>query len=135
MVGDDEVASIVEKRLRILVVDDKAKFRKSMRFLLFEKYGAEVWDVGTGCEAVEAVRAGEEFDLALLDIRMHPMDGIETFAELRKVDAGCPVVMMSAHAESEDWRRAETLGVQLVEKSRLHEMLTSILSSVERRTP
>jgi hypothetical protein len=43
--------------------------------------------------------------------------------------------MMSAHAESEDWKRAEQLNVRLVEKSKLNELLTSILSSVERRTP
>jgi CheY-like chemotaxis protein len=133
--GDDEGTSVVEKGLRILVVDDKDGYRKSMRFLLSKKYGAQVRDVGSGREAVAAVRAGGEFDLVFLDLKMYPMDGVETFAELRKVDAECPVVMMSAQAQSEVWKRAEGLSVRLVEKSKLKELLPSILSSVERRAP
>lgn len=133
--GGDGGAPVVKKQLRILFVDDKAMYRESMNFLLSEMYGAEVRDVGSGREAVEAVKAGGEFDLVFLDIKMYPMDGIETFEELQKVDAECPVVMMSAHAENEDWKRAERLNVRLVEKSKLNELLTSILSSVERRTP
>lgn len=132
---DDETDAITNKRLRILIVDDTLKFRTALSFMLNEKYGAEVTHVGSGVEAVEAVRAGGVFDLVLLDIRMWPMNGIATYRALMSIDPACHVVMMSAHANNEDWEEAENLGIELFHKPIPEATMTLILSRVGSRRP
>jgi DNA-binding NtrC family response regulator len=79
------------------------------------------------------VRAGGEFDLVFLDIKMHPMNGIETFAELKKIAPNCAIVMMSAHSDSEEWEKAVRLDVEVVEKPIQEHTMTQILSHMARR--
>jgi DNA-binding NtrC family response regulator len=124
----DEITSIRNRHLKILLIDDRDTFRESMIFRLTEKYDAEVSDVDSGREAIKLLKAGDEFDIILLDIMMPDMDGIETYKELRKADATCRVVMMSAHPDSEKWKEAEKLNVELVQKPIPNDALTSILS-------
>jgi CheY-like chemotaxis protein len=127
------VSAIRDSRLKVLLVDDEEAFRESMSFNLRRKYGAKVRSVGSGLEAVEAMREGEKFDLVFLDIKMHPMNGIETFAELRKIDPSCKIVMMSAHSDCEEWEKAGRLDVEVLEKPIPERTMTQILSHMARR--
>jgi two-component system, NtrC family, response regulator HydG len=86
----------MDKRARILVVDDEESHRIMLRAVLQEE-GYEVAAATDGPEAIRAVEQ-EPFDLILLDIRMTTMDGIETLTEIRKVSPFVPVLMMTAYA-------------------------------------
>ena len=79
---------------RILVADDE----ESMRFLLREvmtREGYEVVTASNGQEAVDQVRA-QEFDLAILDVKMPQMDGITALREIRAIRPQLTVLMMTA---------------------------------------
>ena len=65
----------------ILIVDDDENACRSLR-LIFEKKGYETETAGTGREAIEKVRR-RFFNLALLDIRLPDMEGIELLAPLK----------------------------------------------------
>lgn len=132
---NNETASIKDKKLRILLVDDRSDYREGMSFMLAEKYDAEITDVDSGPEAIKVVGAGAVFDLIFLDIRMWPMGGFETYRELMAVDPECPVVMMSAHAGNVEYEEAESLGVELLQKPIPDEAIMLILSRIERRQP
>ena len=67
---------------RILVVDDDPQIRRTMRATLIAR-GYEVTDVRTGEEALDRVRS-DTFDLALLDMNMPGMGGIETCKLIRQ---------------------------------------------------
>jgi DNA-binding NtrC family response regulator len=78
---------------RILIVDDEAGVRESLRMVLKDTY--EPVAVGSGAEALDALAAGP-FDVVLLDIVMPGMDGLELLEEVRSRYARVPVIMLTA---------------------------------------
>src|SRR5215210_3844934 len=80
---------------RILVVDDEAAIRDSLRMILeYENY--QFVGAASGQDAVAAVQR-ERPDLVLLDIKMPGMDGMEVLRKLHALDEALPVVMISGH--------------------------------------
>jgi DNA-binding NarL/FixJ family response regulator len=68
---------MTEAQVRVLIADDQALLRGSLRVLIeTEPDLVVVGEAGTGAEAVEQVRA-ENPDVVLMDVRMPGMDGIE----------------------------------------------------------
>jgi DNA-binding NtrC family response regulator len=80
---------------RILVIDDEASIRDSMRMIL-EYEGYEFLGAATG-EDGAAVVARESVDLVFLDIKMPGMDGLETLGRIKAAAPDLPVVMISGH--------------------------------------
>src|SRR5262245_22964363 len=78
---------------RVLIVDDEAGVRESLRMVLKDTY--EPVAVGSGAEALDALAAGP-FDVVLLDIVMPGMDGLELLEEVRSRYARVPVIMLTA---------------------------------------
>ncbi len=95
-------------KARILVIDDEAAIRDSLRMIL-EYEGYDVTHAVSGPDGLSVVRR-EPPDLVLLDIRMPGTSGIETLAELRKIDEALPVAMMSGHGTISDAMQATRLG-------------------------
>jgi two-component system nitrogen regulation response regulator NtrX len=82
-------------KVRILVIDDEAAIRDSMRMIL-EYEGYEFLGAATGEEGI-ALADRESVDLVFLDIKMPGMDGLEVLARLKTVAEPLPVVMISGH--------------------------------------
>ena len=82
--------------VRILVVDDNMYNRKVIGMLL-EPMLVQVDDVESGSDALEMIDI-KEYDLILLDLRMPQMNGMETFAKIRKEYPGfhTPVIALTA---------------------------------------
>ena len=80
---------------RILVIDDEAAIRDSLRMILeYEDY--RFLGASSGQEGI-ALAQRERPDLVLLDIKMPGMDGMEVLRSLRATNEGLPVVMVSGH--------------------------------------
>jgi two-component system nitrogen regulation response regulator NtrX len=80
---------------RILVIDDEAAIRDSLRMILeYEHY--EFTGASNGPEGLAAIQR-ERPDLVLLDIKMPGMDGMEVLRKIRALDDALPVVMISGH--------------------------------------
>jgi len=125
--GDSDLAAIRKRHLRILIIDNENRFRKAMSFNLSQKYDAKVMDVDSGQDAIGLLKSGSQFDLIFIDLTMPGMNGAETYAELRKIDSGCPVVLMSSYPDSEEWMAAKELPVRVVQKPFFGQMLTEML--------
>ena len=80
---------------RILVIDDEAAIRDSLRMTL-EYEGYEFVGAATGQEGLALVER-ETFDLVLLDVKMPGMDGLDVLGRLHAMNETLPVVMISAH--------------------------------------
>ena len=92
---------------KILIVDDEPSIREVIREILeLEDY--DVCEAGNGMEALEIAKT-EPVSLALLDVKMHGMDGFETLALLKK-EFDFPVIMVSAHATVENVAEAMKMG-------------------------
>src|SRR5207344_550306 len=83
-------------KFRILVIDDEAAIRDSLRMTL-EYEGYEFLGAATGQEGLTLVERDAP-DLVLLDVKMPGMDGLEVLDRLRAMNDSLPVVMLSGHA-------------------------------------
>jgi two-component system, NtrC family, nitrogen regulation response regulator NtrX len=80
---------------RILVIDDDAGVRESLRMTL-EYDGYDIAGAATGQEGLALVER-EAPDLVLLDVKMPGMDGLDVLTRLHSMHESLPVVMISAH--------------------------------------
>jgi two-component system, NtrC family, nitrogen regulation response regulator NtrX len=80
---------------RILVIDDEAAIRDSLRMTL-EYAGYDFVGAATGQEGL-ALAERDAPDIVLLDIKMPGMDGMEVLTRLRQMSETTPVVMISGH--------------------------------------
>ncbi len=87
---------ILEGR-RLLIVDDNETNRQIL-CLQAESWRMEAHACATGAEALGLLRAGEHFDIAILDIQMPDMDGITLAEEIRRFcgDRTPPLVGLSS---------------------------------------
>ncbi|MFT4525772.1 MAG: two-component system nitrogen regulation response regulator NtrX [Bacteroidia bacterium] len=80
---------------KILIIDDEASIRKSIKEILeYEKY--EVDEAADGMEGVIKVKGGT-YDVILCDIKMPKMDGLEVLERIRLLSPESAVVMISGH--------------------------------------
>jgi len=86
----------MEKRqTRILLVDDEANVRTVFSDIL-KKESYLVKEVKNGPEAIKAIDE-ETFDLALVDLRMPNMDGIEVLENIKKRKPEIPVIVYTGY--------------------------------------
>ncbi len=96
--------------LRVLLADDHALVRAGLRALLAEMPGVEVVaEAGDGQEALALVAATRP-DVALVDVSIPRLNGLEVAARVRKEHPGTRVVVVSMHADDEFVRRALVAG-------------------------
>src|SRR3954462_844057 len=80
---------------RILVIDDEAAIRDSLKMTL-EYEGYEFLGAATGQEGLTLIER-EGPDLVLLDVKMPGMDGLEVLDRIRAMNDALPVVVVSGH--------------------------------------
>jgi DNA-binding NtrC family response regulator len=80
----------------VLVVDDEEIMREILQVLL-EQDGFRVSLAASGEEGLALARS-QPFDVAIVDVMMPGIGGIETLGELRKLDNGLPVILITAFA-------------------------------------
>lgn len=85
----------------ILVVDDEAAVGRTVSRML-ELMGFATIEATDGADAIEKFRAQrEEITMVMLDLTMPRMDGEQTYAELRRIEPGVRVVLMSGFNQQE----------------------------------
>ena len=87
------------RELIVMVVDDEATVRRSMRRVLAQS-GHTVIEAENGLVAVERYRAGPKPDVVVLDVDMPGLSGEDTIGRLREIDSNAVVVMMSGHRDT-----------------------------------
>jgi DNA-binding NtrC family response regulator len=95
-------------RGRLLVIDDEEDVREMLEFIL----SAEGFDVSTvdgGMAAVELARV-RRFDLAITDMRMPGMNGIETLVALKQRDPSIEVLVVTGYASEQTAAECIRLG-------------------------
>jgi len=84
-------------RRRILLADDHAMVRRGLRLVLDAEPDLEVVaEAGDGAEAIrQALR--DDVELAVLDVSMPTMTGLQAAAEISRRRPGLPLLMLSMH--------------------------------------
>lgn len=97
-----------QPRLRVLFVDDERSLQEFMRTEL-PRLGCEVTVCPDGATALQVI-AGQSFDVAILDIRMPGISGIDVLQRLKAISPDTEAVMMTGYASEESMVQAMRLG-------------------------
>ena len=122
--------------LRLLIVDDNPT---NCRILALQsgKWGMNARTAASGEQALAWLRAGEQFDLALLDMQMPGMDGLMLASEIRKLPNGAnlPLVLltsMGVRPDSPEFVNAgfATCLTKPIKPAQLFESLVRVVSGI-----
>jgi len=117
---------------QILIVDDETNVRLSYRMTL-ETEGFTVVEADCAAEALERF-PGKHFDLAILDMRMPEMDGLDFLAEMRKRGISTPTIIITAYGDIPHAVRAMKLGaIDFLKKPLTPDQLRRIVTEVIER--
>ncbi len=85
------------KKISILIADDHPAFREGLACLLKDQTDLEV--VATAGDGEEALEAAKNFqpEVAIMDISMPQMNGLEAAEQIRKICPGVAILMLSAY--------------------------------------
>ena len=93
---DSETYDLTGKK--VLVVDDN-NLNLKVASKLLSKYNLTLELVSSGRECLDKIQSGATYDLVLLDDMMPKMSGVETLAELKKIEGyNIPTVILTANA-------------------------------------
>ena len=96
------------QEIRMLLVDDEDDFRTTLANRL-KLRKIDVTDAGSGNEAIELVKQ-KSFDVAVIDVKMPGIDGIETLKQVKKLQPSMEIVMLTGHASIKSGMEAMKLG-------------------------
>jgi CheY-like chemotaxis protein/HPt (histidine-containing phosphotransfer) domain-containing protein len=124
-------------RLRLLIVDDNPTNCRILE-LQTTKWGMIPRGTQSGSQALEWLRGGESFDLAILDMQMPGMDGLMLASEIRKLPSATamPLVLLTSMGVRSDHKEfANTAFASCLTKpikpAQLHEVLVRALSGAQ----
>jgi CheY-like chemotaxis protein/HPt (histidine-containing phosphotransfer) domain-containing protein len=121
---------------RVLVVDDNATNRYLVR-MQCESWGMKVRDTALPSEALSWMERGDPFDIAVLDMQMPGMDGLELARAIGALqDHTPPVLIMSSLGRVEDAEGREQFAwlTKPVKPSQLFDTLISLLAGHPEKT-
>lgn len=126
-----------ENRVRVLVCDDDERDLSAIEVTLF--IAKRVIDVvGTARSAtglLELAKRQQGFDVAVIDLHMPRLDGLEAAKRLKALVPGCKVIIFSSHAERRDEVDASPDVDLFVYKVELASLDERILELVGREQP
>ena len=93
--------------MKILIVDDHALVRRGMQYVVKEGFpDAEVVEAESATTALDLLKKGAKPDLALVDVRMPDLDGLELLRAIKVEWPEMPVIMLSTYENAPYVRRA-----------------------------
>jgi len=95
-------------QIRLLLVDDEVGFVEVLSKRITRR-GMTVTAASSGSEAIQALRRSD-FDVAVLDLKMEDMDGIEVLKIFKKMAPVMPVIMLTGHGSENSAREGIKFG-------------------------
>jgi len=97
------------KKRKILIVEDEAVVRESLRdWLVEDGYDVEVAEDGE--EALKKIKE-EEFGVIVLDLRLPGVDGLQVFEEAKELRPETKGVVVTAYPSKDTLEKAKRLGL------------------------
>ncbi len=102
-------------KIHLLMVDDEVKFLKTITDRLKLKF-FEITSATNGMDAIAAAQKGQ-FDVAVIDLQMPGIDGVQVLEALKKTHKYLEVIILSGHATIESAVKCTRLGAfKILEK-------------------
>lgn len=119
--------------IRVLIVDDETRLVEAFREQLSEE-GMKVFIASQGKEALSILKH-ESIDVAVLDIRLPDMDGVELLLKIKQLEPTTEVIMLTGYASVATAIRSMKLGAYdyLTKPCKLTELSNVIIKAHEKR--
>ncbi|MBT8321021.1 MAG: response regulator, partial [Eudoraea sp.] len=120
---------------KILVIEDEAAIRRVLVKILSEENDQyEVEQAEDGGKGLEMIRKND-YDLALCDIKMPKMDGVEVLQEARKIKPETPFIMISGHGDLDTAVNTMRLGAfdYISKPPDLNRLLTTVRNALDKK--
>lgn len=119
---------------RVLVVDDEDDFRETFVKRL-RKRNLDVTGVESGEKALELID-NELFDVAILDVKMPGMGGVETLREMKKKRPLMEVIMLTGHASVESGIDGMKVGAfdYIMKPADIDELMAKMTQAYEKKS-
>ena len=95
-------------RIRLLLVDDEEGFVNVISNRMGKRQ-IKVTKAFSGTEGIQALRK-QDFDVAILDLKLEDMNGIEVLKIFKKMDPAMPVIMLTGHGSEQAAREGMECG-------------------------
>ena len=119
-------------RIRLLLVDDEEGYVKVLSKRMARR-NMEVMTALSGAEGIQRLRK-QDFDVAILDLKMEDMDGIEVLRVFKKMVPDLPVIMLTGHGTEKAAREGLEMGAfdYLTKPCDLEELVEKIRAACRR---
>jgi DNA-binding response OmpR family regulator len=120
-------------RIKLLLVDDEEGYVNVLANRL-SKRNIDVTKAYSGSQGIQAVRK-EDFHVAVLDLKMEDMNGIEVLKIFKKMYPEMEVIMLSGHGSEQSAREGIELGAfdYLTKPCELEELIEKIREAARNR--
>lgn len=119
-----------KKAIKVLLIDDEEEFSSTLAERL-ELRGYETRTALSG-EAGLELAANEVFDIAVLDLMMPGMNGLDTLRQIKSFSPEMPVILLTGHGSTREGMEGMRLGAfdYLIKPLDINELIQKILSAV-----
>ena len=121
------------ERINMLLVDDEVGYVNVLSNRM-AKRNVSVTTSLSGTEGIQALRK-QDFDVAVLDLKLEDMNGIEVLKIFKKMDPDMPVIMLTGHGSEQAAKEGMEHGAfdYLTKPCELEELLKKIREAVRLR--
>ena len=122
------------ERFNVLLADDEAAYVNVLANRMAKRH-IDVIKALSGTEGIQALRK-EDFDIAILDLKMEDMDGIEVLKVFKKMVPTLPVIMLTGHGSEKAAREGLALGASdyLMKPVEIDDLLYKLQDANKRRS-
>ncbi len=123
----------MENQVKILIADDHPLFRKGLKDLLKEPPGDFlVTEAENGAQAL-AMMKKEVFDVAIFDVDMPVMNGLDAVQEIKKLKINTKIIILTMYKDEHIFNRAVDMGVMgyVLKENTMAEIKNTVLSVLD----
>ena len=126
----DEPSNV--ERIKLLLVDDEQAYVT----ILSKRLTRRDFDVTTAFSGIQGIQAlrKQDFDVAVLDLKMEDMDGIEVLKIFKKMSPNLSVIMLTGHGSEQAAREGMEFWAfdYLMKPCELQELVATIKAAAEK---
>ena len=118
-----------QDKIRLLLVDDEIGYLEVLS-KRFRKRNIDITTASTGQSAIQLLRRND-FDVAVVDLKMTDMDGIEVLRVFKKMDPELSIIILTGHGSEQAAREGIEQGAfdYLTKPCELEDLLEKIMAA------